>query len=68
MFWLLKDVGGVLLGLAGLYLLCFGVFPDREKDESDESRQVRVWMTYVALAVLSVGALAWAANYVIHRL
>ena len=56
------------MGLAGLYLLCFGIFTDREKDESDESRQVRVWMTYVALAVLSVGALVWLADYVIHRL
>ena len=58
----------MFLGLAGLYLLCFGIFTDREKDESDESRQVRVWMTYVALAVLSVGALVWLADYVIHRL
>ena len=68
MLWLLKDVGRMVLGIAGLYLLCLGVFPGREKDESDESRQVRVWMTYVALAVLSAGALVWLANYLIHRL
>jgi hypothetical protein len=66
MLWVLKDVGELILGVAGLYLLCFGTLSS-ESNESN-SEQGRVWMTYVALVVLALGALVWLANYVIHHL
>lgn len=57
MLWLLKDVGTLILGVAGLYLFCFGTL-SRKTDESN-SGDARVWMTYIALAVLAIGAIVW---------
>jgi uncharacterized membrane protein YuzA (DUF378 family) len=67
MLWVFKDVGYFILGICGLYLLYFGTLSRKEPD-GDDSQQARVWMTYIALVVLAIGALVWLANYVIHRL
>jgi heme/copper-type cytochrome/quinol oxidase subunit 2 len=55
--WILKDVFWFIAGIASLYLLCFGTLPDKQKDQGDESRQVRVWLTYIALFIVAVAAL-----------
>lgn len=66
MLWLLKDIGELILGVAGLYLLSFGTLSG--ESDAANSEQARVWMAYVALVVLALGALLWLANYVIRRL
>ena len=55
--WILKDIFWSIVGIASFYLLCFGALPDKEKDQIDESRQVRVWFTYIALFIVSIAAL-----------
>ena len=67
MLWVFKEVGYFILGICGLYLLYFGMLSRKEPD-GDDSQLARVWMTYIALVVLALGALVWLANYVIHRL
>jgi hypothetical protein len=66
MLWLLKDVGAFILGIAGLYLLCFGTLSRKEENESGP-QQIRVWMTYFALTILSLGAIVWMVGRAINR-
>ncbi len=55
--WILTDLVWFAAGIAGLYLLCFGTLPDKQKDKADEFRQVRVWLTYIALSIVSIAGL-----------
>jgi len=49
-----------LAGIAGLYLLFFGELRRPREDEPGASaRQVRVWLTYIALGIISVVGLMW---------
>jgi len=66
MLWVFKDVGYFILGVCGWYLLYFGTRSRKEPDGHD-SQQARVWMTYVAPAVLSVGAILWTLGHTIRR-
>ena len=65
MLWLLKDIGEFILGIAGLYLLFFGTLSTREENENDP-HLARVWMTYIALAILSLGAIVWLVQHTLH--
>ena len=65
MLWLLKDVGAFILGIAGVYLLCFGRLSRQGKD--NDPGLPRVWMTYVALAIASIGVIVWLAQRVFNR-
>ena len=67
MLEILKDTAYFILGIAAFYFLFFGAFSDKKNNEQDESSLVRVWMTYIALAILSLGAIAWLLNYAFHR-
>jgi hypothetical protein len=66
MLWVLKDAGIFILGICGLYLLCFGTMSSKGSNE-DNSQQARVWMTYIALAVLALGLIVWLLDHAIHR-
>jgi hypothetical protein len=59
MLSMLKDIGLFILGVAALYLLYFGTLTVQETDNKDESRQARIWMTYVSLAVVTAGGIVW---------
>jgi hypothetical protein len=65
--WILKDVFWFIVGIASFYLLLFGALPDKPKDQVDESRQVRVWLTYVALFIYSTAGLLWLVDRYIHH-
>ena len=63
MYWVLKDVGIFILGIASLYLLSFGTLSSKDPNGDNSQQQARVWMTYIALAVLSIGAIVWLMGY-----
>jgi len=66
MLWLLKDAGIFFLGIAGWYLLFFGTLSTKAKNSGDPQLAL-VWMTYIALAILSLGKIVWMVGRTIHR-
>ena len=64
--WLVSDIFNWLAGLSGFYLLLFSELPHKERENPTEGRLVRIGLTYVAIALLSLRGLVWLVERYIH--